>query len=407
MPYTFNYANAFTPGMGEALFDAAKDQTDFARIMKNNEIRLQNREMDQQEARIELEQSRINLARAREARIANQQRKRTRLKQNQQVLDQKQARRDLTLQEQAEERRQRALEHEIEQSTGVDKDRLREQYNEVQRRGGRIGGMRPGDDWYQQTLENGRKAWIPRTSPEEQRQMEQETRAQRNALRKGGAEPVPGKDKIPDGMVPFKDPEGQWWAVHPEQKSDVFETYKDDMVKYYNKELTDRTDKSENLTERRKNVQNEIKIYRNKLSSVKDQIDDSGKDRSEDVMDKLEKDKTRYETALTNRKDELDAIIKDQKENQKKIDSLRESWKFLITPEQRREKEETQRENEKKEGQLNVNLDNIIPADNSRVRGLSAKQIVEEIKRVNEGYSDKDAVDKAFEMGYLQIKPQR
>ena len=169
MPLQINYGNPYSPAAGAATADRAREETDFARSMANNQVKLQERQLELQDAQMVLNG---NMAAAAEARA-----KRAELRQEE--IDEEEAR-----QWRVDREDRMAREREQRQQFDLVEDRLERHFNTTEAR------------LSDQMAENRERA----------------KRAEQNELgNAGGRRLRAGKPK--DGEYVYRDVGGQLWAV--------------------------------------------------------------------------------------------------------------------------------------------------------------------------------------------------
>lgn len=221
MGYTFRHANAFIPGLGNALQEAAKNKEDFTRLMQVRQIEVaeRNADINEMQAVASIEQNKIN------SRLAEA---RNRLAEKQFAFEQETAK---------YERSQTA----------------RQERNELARLGGLSERPRSWemDDYATVTLADGSTMWVPTDIEQRSRELDLTTEQQTAMLnlrtqaqikiyeqttgkrygeevglsmaRMGGAELQPGQ-AVPDGLVAVS-MGGKTYAIKPDAMRAV-ENYK-------------------------------------------------------------------------------------------------------------------------------------------------------------------------------------
>lgn len=213
MPYTFRYGSPFqVPAAGAALAQGAREQTDFQRIMKNNEVRLQEREQELQEARLNLELQRLQQQEEQADRQFQLKRKREkRLQRAQQIESQ--------LQKQREQRLQRKMEWQMDQAgierASEERQQVREEINRLRQQGAVPADAdveRPPES-YRYEDPTGQTWYVPKVPPEQQLQKQTMLREERNKLRKWGARKVQNPGQVGEDEFLWRDAQGQPYAV--------------------------------------------------------------------------------------------------------------------------------------------------------------------------------------------------
>lgn len=286
MPYTFNYSNAFTPGIGEALFEGARSQVDFSRVMQNNQVRLQEREAQRQEAQLRLQSSRLSLQRLKEARMQRSARRDAELRREKLKLTKKQSAREAELARMREERLQEQLDWQIEQSSVQNKQQLREEVNQLRAQGAvpADSGMEPPPNSYTYQDTMGQRWKVPRIDPARQRERRNIVRQETNKLRKWGARPVDDPRTIGENAFAYEDAQGRTWAV-PRQVKDGLDT-----------DMRDTT--IDVLEGRRNSLQKRLENASDSLMSYQERKRNLNKDiqKKEGLLKRYDKDHPRYDT---------------------------------------------------------------------------------------------------------------
>lgn len=397
MAYTFNYSNAFTPGMGEALFGAAQQQANFSQMMKNNEIRMKERQIEMEEARLQMQQSKM-LMQQRQAQRSH------RLKQEQ-LKQQKRAQEiDRQLAEKKEQRLQQQLEWQMDQA-GIERaseqrERVREEWNNLRAQGAVPAGSgldAPSNSYtYKDTMG---KTWrVPRLNPQQQLAREESARKERNTLRKWGAAPMSAEGPASEKTFTYTDMKGQVWEVPQMSKSGLDKDFRDTTIDV----LEGRRESLQNQLE---NTSKSLMAYQERKRNLNKQIREK-----QGQLDRIDETHPRYKTvnsklkALRTEKRKIDQNIRQMPEPKKlrgEIDTLNQRLTELATGQKsaladestERDKEAKTSADTKAEGSATADLADA-PNTESLVEKASAR---DETESLVEKASDRDESESGAE----------
>ena len=193
MPFRINYGNPYGPAAGAATFEHAREETDFARSMANNQVKLQERSLELQDAQLVLNGNLAQAAEARAKRAAD------RLEEQ----DAQQAE-----QWRAEHQRRLAADREGQRRYDLTESRLIRQFDATESR-----------------IEDQFEATEKRLGTQQTEAREEAKRAEQNELQASGGRLLREGGKLKQGdEYAYRDAAGQIWAVPTASKQRLDES---------------------------------------------------------------------------------------------------------------------------------------------------------------------------------------